>query len=207
MNKIPSRYWLPLGFLATITLAFLFLLTLTPQQVADKETAPAADKETTQDVPIGGPFTLTDTQGVSRKAADFRGQYLLLFFGYTFCPDICPVTLQTLSNAVEKMDKKGLKVTPVFITLDPERDNVDAMGHYLANFHPRFVGLTGTVEQIAVAAKAYHVYYAKAGEDADYLVDHSAIVFFMGPDGKYLAHFRHSDSAETMAKGMSNRID
>ncbi len=198
MNKIPSKYWLPLGLLGAIALAFLFLATQAPQQAADKETA--------QDVPIGGPFTLTDVQGVSRSDTDFHGQYLLLFFGYTFCPDVCPVTLQTLSTAVERLGEKGRKVTPVFVTLDPERDSVAVMSRYLANFHPRFVGLTGTAEQITGVTKAYHVYYAKAGEEADYLVDHSALVFFMGPDGKYLAHFRHSDSAEKIAEGMSRRM-
>lgn len=198
MSKISSKYWLPLGLLGAIALAFLFLLTQMPQQAGDKETA--------QDVPIGGPFTLTDAQGVSRSDTDFHGQYLLLFFGYTFCPDVCPVTLQTLSTAVERLGEKGRKVTPMFITLDPERDSVAVISRYLANFHPRFVGLTGTAEQIAGAAKAYHVYYAKAGEAADYLVDHSALVFFMGPDGKYLAHFRHSDSSEKIAEGMASRL-
>lgn len=199
MNKTPSIYWLPLALLVVIALAFLFLFIQAPQTGPGNESA--------QDVPIGGPFTLTDTKGVSRNDTDFHGQYLLLFFGYTFCPDVCPVTLQILSEAVEKLGEKGRKVTPVFISLDPERDSVDVMGRYLANFHPRFVGLTGTAEQIAGAAKAYRVYHAKTGEDADYLVDHSAIVFFMGPDGKYLAHFRHSDSAEKMAEGMSRRIN
>lgn len=202
MNKVHAKYWLPLTLLAAIALGFLFLLVLpNPKQTADEG-----------DVQIGGPFELVDSGGTPRKASDFHGQYLLIFFGYTFCPDVCPVTLQTISDAIERLGAKGTKVTPVFITLDPARDTPETMGRYLANFHPRFVGLTGTPAQIATAAKAYHVYYAKSDEDEDedkdanYLVDHSAILFFMGPDGKFQTHFRHVDSAEKISEEISRRI-
>lgn len=195
MNTRPPRNWLLMPFFAAIALAiFLFLR---------PDTRPDAEQEKAE---IGGAFTLTDSRGVSRSAKDFHGKHLLLFFGYTFCPEVCPVTLQIMSDAIERLGEDGQKVTPVFITLDPERDNREVMGRYLANFHPRFVGLTGTTEQVAVAAKAYQIYYKKAGEDEDYLLDHSALVFFMGPDGKYLAHFRQGDSAEKIAGEISRQI-
>lgn len=197
MNKPPARLWLPLAFLAAIALGFLLLQMLPP----------AEPERTGGEAQIGGAFELIDTTGTQRKASDFRGQYMLLFFGYTFCPDVCPVTLQTVSRAMEKLGAKGKKVTPIFITLDPERDSVEIMRAYIGNFHPRFVGLTGTPEQIAKAAKAYHVYYAKAGEGEDYLVDHSSILFFMGPDGKFQTHFSHGATAEKIAGEISRRID
>ncbi|MCE2509427.1 MAG: SCO family protein [Alphaproteobacteria bacterium] len=191
MSKIASRYALPLAFLVAILLGFAFLLAL------------PAPKDKEETLALGGPFTLVDGDGVTRTEADFKGQHLLIYFGYTFCPDICPLTLQTMSKAIEQLGEKAASVTPVFITVDPERDNVELIGPYVASFHPRFVGLTGTPEQVAQAAKAYRVYYAKSGEPPHYLVDHTSILFFMGPDGKFLRHFSHGATAENIAKGMA----
>ncbi|MGB1548478.1 MAG: SCO family protein [Alphaproteobacteria bacterium] len=191
MSKLPSRYALPLIFLVAILIGFAFLFIMpTP-------------KKSEQGLVIGGPFELVDGSGVTRTDADFRGQYLLIYFGYTFCPDICPITLQIMGRAIDQLGEKGERVTPVFITVDPERDTVEMIGPYTSSFHPRFVGLTGTAEQIARAAKAYHVYYAKSGEAPHYLVDHTSIIFFMGPDGKFLRHFRHGETAEKIAEGMT----
>ncbi len=196
MKKIPPHTQVPLVFLAVLALGFFLLMTL-----------PETKKEKEEDVPIGGPFTLLDSAGVTRTNADFPGQYLLVFFGYTFCPDVCPITLQTVGSALDRLGKQAEKVTPIFITVDPERDTPERMGKYVSSFHPRLVGLSGSNEQIAAVAKAYRVYYAKSGEDEDYLLDHSAILFFMSPDGRYLTHFRSDDSAEKMAAGMSGFLE
>ena len=151
---------------------------------------------------IGGPFQLTDQTGKPRTDADFRGQYLLVYFGYTSCPDVCPTTLQTITNAMDKLGTDSAKVTPIFITVDPERDTTDVLKAYASNFHPRLVALTGSAAEIATAAKAYRIYYAKVGEGANYSMDHSSIVYLMGPDGKYLGHFGMEATAEDIAAGI-----
>ena len=197
MSKVPSRYALPLAFLVAILFGFALLLVMPTPKEGKKEEV----------IPIGGPFELVDGTGARRTEADFKGQYLLIYFGYTFCPDICSTTLQTMGKAVERLGEKGKLVTPIFITVDPERDTVAQIGLYVSNFHPRFVGLTGTREQIAAAAKAYRVYYAKSSEDEHYLVDHTSILFFMGPDGRFLRHFRHADTAEKIAEGMARSLN
>lgn len=155
---------------------------------------------------IGGPFQLTDQDGRARTDADFRGRYLLVYFGYTSCPDVCPTTLQTITNAMAKLGGDAAKVTPVFITIDPARDTPAVMKAYAANFDPRLVALTGSDAEIAAAAKAYRIYYAKVGEGANYSMDHSSIVYLMGPDGKYLGHFGMDATADDIAKGVRSQL-
>ncbi|MBU0725546.1 MAG: SCO family protein [Alphaproteobacteria bacterium] len=154
---------------------------------------------------IGGPFELVDQNGKTRTEADFRDKYMLINFGYTYCPDVCPIGLQTMATALDLIGDKAKQVTPVFITVDPERDTVEQMKGYVEYFHPDMVGLTGTPAQVAVAAKAYRVYYKKAGEPGatDYLVDHSSIIFLMGPDGKYVTNFTHETPPERMAETLA----
>ena len=153
---------------------------------------------------VGGPFTLTDQFGNTRTDAEFRGKHMLVFFGYTYCPDFCPNELNTMSDVMKILGADAAKVQPVFISVDPARDTVEQMRLYAQSFDPRLLALTGTPEQIAVVAKAYRVYYAKApgaGGD-DYLMDHSTFVYLMGPDGNYVTHFRYGTSAEEMAAGI-----
>lgn len=154
---------------------------------------------------IGGPFSLLDQDGKRVTEKDFRGKYMLIYFGYTYCPDICPAELQVMSAALDELGEKAEKVTPVFITVDPERDTVEQMKSYVGNFHPRLVGLTGSKEEIQAAAKAYRVYYARAKSESatDYLMDHASIVYLMSPDGEYLAHFAYGTGVEKMAKGIA----
>lgn len=159
-------------------------------------------------VSIGGAFTLMDQNGVVRHAQDFRGKLMLVYFGYTFCPDACPTALQDMSHAIDLMGDKGNDVEPIFITIDPARDTVEQMKLYASNFHPRLVALTGTPEQVDEAAKAYRVYYAKGkstGGD-DYLMDHTVFIYLMGRDGKYLSHFLPGATAEQMAAAMEQRL-
>jgi protein SCO1/2 len=152
-------------------------------------------------VPIGGPFTLTDQNGAVRHDSDFRGQLMLVYFGYTYCPDACPAALNVMSGAIQRLGKAAEAVQPIFITVDPERDTVAQMKTYAANFTPRLLALTGTPDDIAAAAGAYRVYFQKvAGEGKDdYSMDHSAFVYLMGRDGRYLTHFGPEASVEQMA--------
>jgi protein SCO1/2 len=155
---------------------------------------------------IGGPFHLVDQNGQTRSDADFRGQYLLVFFGYTNCPDVCPTTLQTITTAMDKLGGDAAKVTPIFITVDPERDTPAVMKAYAANFTPRLVALSGSPDAIAAAAKVYRIYYKKVGEGADYSMDHTALVYLMGPDGNYLAHFSNEATADDIVKDLHQRL-
>jgi len=155
---------------------------------------------------IGGPFHLVDQNGQARSDADFHGQYLLVFFGYTNCPDVCPTTLQTITTAMDKLGGDAAKVTPVFITVDPERDTPAVLKAYAANFTPRLVALSGNPDAIAAAAKVYRIYYKKVGEGADYSMDHTALVYLMGPDGNYLAHFSNEATADDIVKDLRQRF-
>lgn len=158
----------------------------------------------TSSASIGGPFTLTDHNGNTVTQQNFRGKHMLVMFGYTFCPDVCPMQLSAASEAIDALGDDGKKVTPVFITIDPERDTVEHLKEYVTYFHPSLVAMTGTTDQIKSVAKAYRVYYAKANENKDdpqdYLMDHSAITYLMGPDGSFITHFSHGIDAVTMSR-------
>src|SRR3546814_52698 len=162
---------------------------------------------------IGGPFTLTDQTGQRRSEADLKGHYALVYFGYTYCPDICPTSLSTMTQGLdllaEQAADKAQAVLPVFITVDPERDTVEALATYAEHFHPRLLALTGTLEEVADAAKAYRIYYQKVEEPdaSDYLMDHSSVIYLMAPDGSYLTHFTHASTAENIAKALAERVD
>ena len=152
---------------------------------------------------VGGPFTLVDHDGRTRTDADFRGRAMLVYFGFTYCPDVCPTALTTVSQALELLGADADKVAPIFITVDPERDTPEQLKEYVRHFHPRMTGLTGTKEQIAAAAKSYRVYFAKARQQGapedEYTMDHTSIAYLMGPDGKFVAHFSHGTEPEAMA--------
>jgi protein SCO1 len=155
---------------------------------------------------VGGPFSLVGADGKTVTDADFRGRYMLVFFGFTHCPDICPAELQVIAQALDKLGGKGKKVVPVFITLDPERDTPKAMAEYVKSFGPNFVGLTGSPEAIAAAARAYRVAYAKVENKesaGDYSVDHSALVYLMDPEGKYVTHFSYGTGADELAEKLN----
>jgi cytochrome oxidase Cu insertion factor (SCO1/SenC/PrrC family) len=141
---------------------------------------------------VGGPFSLTDQNGRRVSEKDFLGRHMLVFFGFTYCPDICPTELQVMTAALDAMGPEGEKIQPVFVSIDPERDTPEVLKSYVENFGPRLIGLTGTPEEIAAVAKAYRVYYAKAGDQSSpdsYLMDHSSIIYLMGPDGRFVKHF------------------
>ena len=156
---------------------------------------------------VGGPFELVDQNGQASTAADFRGRYMLIYFGYTYCPDICPTSLLAMTQGLDLLaetdPETAAKVAPIFITVDPERDTVETMAAYASSFHEDLVALTGTAEQTAGAAKAYRVYYARHEDGGgDYLMDHTSLIYLMGPDGAYLSHFGHTAQADEIAAGL-----
>ena len=159
---------------------------------------------------VGGPFKLTDQHGKTVSDTDFRGKYMLVVFGYTFCPDVCPAELQVVTAALDALGPKAEQIQPVFITIDPERDTVDQLAVYAGNFHPRLALLTGSSTAIADVAKAYRVYYAKAEGSAaagrDYLMDHSSIIYLMGPDGQFVRHFTYTTDAAALAELLTQAI-
>lgn len=153
---------------------------------------------------IGGDFTLVDQSGQTVRDSDLHGRLRLVYFGYTYCPDICPTELQNMSGALDLLEEDSDDILPVFITVDPERDTVAVMREYSAHFHPRFLALTGTLEQVAGAAKAYRIFYAKVDDASasDYLMDHSTFVYLMDRQGRYLRHFDKGTPPETIAEGI-----
>lgn len=158
-------------------------------------------------VTIGGPFALTDQNGVTRTDQDYRGKYTLVFFGFTYCPDVCPTTLGVLQAALDKLGTRSEKIVPIFITVDPERDTPEVMREYLKSFGERFVGLTGSVAGVTAAAKAYHVYFKKRPQpDGPYTMDHSSVIYLMGPDGRYVTHYTTEQGPDGIAADLNKRI-
>jgi protein SCO1 len=155
---------------------------------------------------IGGPFALESGAGTIVTARDFRGKYMLVYFGYTYCPDVCPTALNSLTAALQKLGPKAKDLAPIFITVDPQRDTPHVMRRYTAAFSPELIGLTGTPEEIAKVATEYRVYYARhvtgPGPD-DYSMDHSSIIYLMGPDGKFIAPIPAEQSPADMAADIS----
>lgn len=134
---------------------------------------------------VGGPFSLIDGDGRRVTEADFKGKWLMIFFGYTFCPDACPTALGAMAEAMDRMGVQADQVQPIFITVDPERDTPQVMKAYVGNFGPKIVGLTGTSAEIAAVAQAFRVYYKKAGDGANYMMDHSTAILVMNPEFQF----------------------
>lgn len=157
-------------------------------------------------VVLGGPFALTDQDGAPRTDADFRGKYMLVFFGYTFCPDVCPTTLAVMSAALDKMGPGADRIVPVFISVDPARDTPQVLKAYLSAFGPRFVGLTGSEEEISETTKAYRVYVqAHKDQGESYTVDHSGVVYLMDRSGAFLANYSLDASPDELAAQLTKQ--
>lgn len=161
---------------------------------------------------IGGPFTLVDQNGKTVRDSDFAGRYRIVYFGYTYCPDVCPTDMAKIGQAMKILDKEtprvAAKVVPIFITVDPERDTPAAIRQFVANFHPGIVGLTGSPQAIAQAAKSYAVYFKKqpAGPGGGYMVDHLAVAFLMGPDGKPIASLPIDKDGQAIAEQVKHWV-
>jgi len=158
---------------------------------------------------IGGPFTLVDQNGRTVTSDSLKGKPTLIYFGFTYCPDVCPTSLLLMETAVEKLGPDAAsKVNLVFITIDPERDTPALLKGYVTNFGPTFIGLTGTPEQVAAVARAYRVYYQKVpGKDGSpYLMDHSSIVYVLDSRGRFVTHFTHESKAEQIAAAVKKLL-
>ncbi|MBV8406984.1 MAG: SCO family protein [Alphaproteobacteria bacterium] len=158
---------------------------------------------------IGGPFTLVDQNGRTVTSDSLKGKPTLIYFGYTYCPDVCPTSLQLMANAIDDLGPDAAKkVNLVFITVDPERDTPQLLKGYVENFGPTFVGLTGTAQQVDAAARAYRVYYQKVpGKDGGpYLMDHSSIVYLLDRNGRFVTHFTHEAKAEAITAAVKKLL-
>ena len=158
-------------------------------------------------ISLGGPFTLTDQDGHARDDRDFRGRWQLVYFGYTYCPDVCPTTLSEIADALRALGPQAGTVVPLFVTLDPERDRPAVLRKYLAAFGSEFVGLTGTAAEIASVAQAYRVYYAKQPiPGGGYSIDHASAIYLMAPDGRFVTLLHGQNGALALAKELRARI-
>ena len=158
---------------------------------------------------IGGPFEMIDHNGRQVSDKTFKGRYLLVFFGFTYCPDICPAALQTVTAALERMGPKADKISPLFVSVDPERDTPEVLKEYLSYFDTRITALTGSQEQVAAMVKTYRAYTRKVANSeapGDYTMDHSAFLYLMAPDGTFITHFSPATSFEQMADRIAKEI-
>ncbi|CAK0760720.1 protein SCO1 [uncultured Gammaproteobacteria bacterium] len=165
-------------------------------------------------ITLGGPFELTDHTGKAVTEATYHGHPVLLYFGYTYCPDVCPSELQTMAQALDRLGPDGTDIQPLLITIDPARDTPAHLSDYVSLFHPRLIGLTGTPAQIAAVARAYRVYFArgpapapvKDGDGGAYTMDHSSFVYLIGPQGQFLALFSRAMAPERMAEEIRAKL-
>jgi protein SCO1/2 len=159
---------------------------------------------------IGGPFTLVSSNGDPVTEQSYRGKWLLIFFGFTFCPDACPTALYNISVALEKLGADAGKLQPLFVTVDPQRDTREVIREYLKSFDSRIIGLTGSQDQIDRVVKEYRVYVAQqkseTGGDGDYLVSHSAYIYLMDPQGKFVNVIQGSEAGEAIAAWLRKQM-
>ena len=201
-----STLLVPLVALLLVLLAVAAYLRIAHQSEPAQTAATASEAPT-----VGGPFTLVAPDGRTVTERDFRGRWMLVFFGYTFCPDVCPTALASVGLTLERLGPLADRLAPVFISIDPERDTPEVVGAYVRQFDPRITGLTGTPEQVRAAAQAYRAFFRKvaaedlggeAGDDA-YLMEHSAWLYLMDPEGRFVRVFPHSVDPEELAAGIA----
>lgn len=193
---LTPRQWTAAGFAAVIVVVGVILAVLVGQPSTESRTNSA---------PIGGSFELTDHHAKRVTDKDFLGQFMLVYFGYTYCPDVCPTGLQTISDALDLLEAGQVqKITPVMITVDPARDTPEQLRQYVENFHEKLVGLTGSDTEIAAVAKIFRAEYAKfeTGEPGDdsYVMDHTPIFYLIGPDGRYVTRYPYAIESEELAR-------
>jgi protein SCO1/2 len=196
--KIPNRCF-PLGICwAIINLVVIFSVFAASDKIVE-----AADTS----IQYGGPFSLIDENNQPVTEADFRGEYLLVYFGYTFCPDICPTSLATMAAALKKLGAKADKIRPILVSVDPERDTPERLKIYTKAFHPRMSGLTGSREQIDQITESYLARYHINKADGEYLVDHTGHIYLVGPEGKFIAKFIHGISIDELTTGLDRLVE
>jgi len=203
---IRALAWIGKGRWRRLLMAAAVLVVVSARPVA---AGPGAGNEEFP-VSVGGPFTLIDHTGRARTDRDFRGRFLLVYFGYTKCPDICIAGLETVSAALDLVGEKAMRVQPLFVSVDPARDRSANLTRFIKQFHPRLVGLTGSESQIRDVARAYRVYRAKVVlpdmPKDEYLVTHTPNTYLMGPDGKFVTLFPHDTDPEAMAKTLARYL-
>ena len=179
-------------FFLTIAVGIVYFQLQTPPVTKD-----AVDEQ----IPIGGPFQLLDQDGTVRKNEDFKGKYMLVYFGYTYCPDICPMALQSISSALGKLKRDRDQIIPIFITVDPSRDTRESLKLYSGNFDKNILFLSGDSSATEQAMKGYRVFAAKSknAQTTDYLMDHSTLIYLMDRQGKFLMHFPHTVDSDELA--------
>jgi len=196
--------------LRTVVLATLVLSGIAPlaaQTQSSRSAAELMDAVMWNREPIGGPFALIDHNGKPRTNEEFRGKLMLVYFGFTYCPDVCPTDLQNIGLALDQLGPAGENVQPLFITVDPARDTAEHLKDYVPMFHPRLIGLTGDPAAIHAAAAAYRAYYAKVPlKGDDYTVDHSSFIYVVAADGQYLGFFPPGTSPERIAESIRPRL-
>ncbi|MCC7252786.1 SCO family protein [Hyphomicrobium sp.] len=197
----------------TLLLALLIGLAagiMTAVLLATLPSGPAPTMQTTGKALVGGPFSLLDASGKRVTEKDFAGRPLLVYFGFTNCPDVCPAGLQVIAAALDRLGDKAGDVGVVFITVDPERDTPELVGKYAASFHKHILGLSGSSDDIAAVTKAYRVYAKKVPDEerpGDYSVDHSTFMYLMDGNGEYTRHFPHSVDAAELAGALTQAIE
>lgn len=164
----------------------------------------AEDKEPA--LSYGGPFELVDHDGNKVTDADYQGKHLVVMFGYTHCPDVCPNGLYTIATAIRRLGELGDQVVPVFVSVDPKRDTPERLKQYVKAFHPNMVGLTGDKQSVFNAARAYRVFYFSGEIDGRYVVDHTANYYVMGPDGQFLELLPHGTGVEAMSEALKRHL-
>ncbi|HAT48744.1 MAG: SCO family protein [Nitrospirae bacterium] len=203
MTRNHSRHRHQPWSLLSVLLALVLMFDSRPSQAGSMEP-----------MPLKGSFSLIDEQGARKRLEDYRSTFLLVYFGYTYCPDVCPTNLEIIARVLKLLSAEdAARVTPLFVTVDPERDTPAQLKDFTAAFDPRLVGLTGTEEEIRQAAKTFAVYYAKAPVDPKktndpkaYLVDHSSSTYLLDDAGRMVALFSHATAPEVMAKEIKKQL-
>lgn len=197
---------------ATLGMAAIVLLLLFELRTAGTDARQGA--ETRLSASIGGAFALTDQNGIRRSQADFAGRPLLVYFGFTYCPDVCPTALDIMGGALDALQQRDAiayeRLQPVFISVDPARDTPPVLRDYLAYFHPRLSGLTGSQADIDAVKSAFKIYAARGAaedENGNYNVDHSSFFYLMDENNRYLAHFDHAITPEILAEKLAEKLN
>ncbi len=195
-NRMGRAFWIMLAVGLVLLGGVLFF------------TGRMADRQQQQVAQLGGAFELVDMNGHKFTEANLKGKYTLLYFGYTFCPDICPTELTLIAETLDRLGDLRKRFRVIMVSVDPERDTPRVLKEYMSNFGPEFIGLTGTPEQIRHMAKIWRAYYRKAPDESGdgYSMDHSAVTYLLDEDGKYLRHFAYATPPERMARGILEAI-